>query len=68
MEVELRRSDPKLGMLAVFTDVSRGERGPAWEQISPWWPRLSLVAGVMLIVVGICLLLACELVLGRARR
>lgn len=69
LEIGLRRSDPKLaGMLAVFTYISRRERGPAAEHLSPWRPRLSLVAGAMLIAVGICLALACELFLRRARR
>ena len=69
IEIGLRRSDPKLaGMLAVFTYISRRERGPAAEQLSPWRPRLSLVVGATLIAVGIFLAMAFELVLGRARR
>jgi hypothetical protein len=69
IETELRRSDPELaGMLATFTDLSQQGRGPAWDQVSPWRPRPSLVVGVMLIAIGICLFVACELVIGRVRR
>ena len=69
IEIGLRRSDPKLaGMLAVFTYISRRERGPAAEHLSSWRPRLSLVAGALLIAVGICLVVTCEVVLGHTRR
>jgi hypothetical protein len=69
MEIGLCRSDPKLaGMLAVFASVYRHERCPAWEPLSPWRPRLSLVMGAILVAAGTCLVVTCELVLGRTRR
>lgn len=69
IESELSRSDPELAdLLGTFTGLSQHGRGPAGDQVSPWRPRLSLVVGVMLIAVGICLFVACQLVIGRTRR